>query len=94
MWEKEKEAVKVKLKSGAATKGVLLKKVFLKISKNSQERTCTRISFLIKLQQAFNFVKKEALAQLFSCEFYEIFKNSVKSMNCRTESLFSKFLRK
>ena len=27
-----------------------VKKVFLKISQNSQENTCARISFLIKLQ--------------------------------------------
>ena len=33
----------------ATTGGVLLKKVFLKISKNSQENTCARVSFLIKL---------------------------------------------
>ena len=36
--------------SGAATGGVLKKSLFLKISQNSQESTCTRISFLIKLQ--------------------------------------------
>ena len=29
----------------AATRGVLGKKVFLKISKNSQENTCARVSF-------------------------------------------------
>ena len=34
----------------AVTKGVLLIKVFLEISKNSQESTCARVSFLIKLQ--------------------------------------------
>ena len=34
----------------AATAGVLLKKVFLEISQNSQENTCVRVSFLIKLQ--------------------------------------------
>ena len=34
----------------AATEGVLLKKVFLEISQNSQENTCARDSFLIKLQ--------------------------------------------
>ena len=34
----------------AATTGVLYKKVFLEISQNSQENTCTRASFLIKLQ--------------------------------------------
>ena len=48
--------------------------VFLKISQNSQENTCARVSVLIKLQ-ACNFIKKETLVQLFSCEFCEIFKN-------------------
>ena len=34
-------------------------------------------SFLIKLHvQAFNFITKETLAQLFSCEFWEISKNT------------------
>ena len=32
-----------------ATRGVLQKKAFLKISQNSQEYTCARVSFLIKL---------------------------------------------
>ena len=50
-----------------------VKKVFLEISQNSQESTCTRDSFLIKLQAwpAILF-KKESLAQVFSCEFCEI----------------------
>ena len=34
----------------AVTKGVLYKKVLLQISQNSQENTCARVSFLIKLQ--------------------------------------------
>ena len=34
----------------AATEGVLQKKVFLEISQNSQENTCARVSFLMKLQ--------------------------------------------
>ena len=34
----------------AVTRGVLEKKVFLEISQNSQENTCDRVSFLIKLQ--------------------------------------------
>ena len=59
----------------AATGGVLYKKVFLKISINSQENTCARVSFLKLL--ACNFIKKETLAQVSSCEFIEIFKNSV-----------------
>ena len=45
-----------------------VKKVFLKISQNSQENTCARDSVLI------NFIKKETLVQVFSCEFCEIFK--------------------
>ena len=35
--------------SETATGGILLKKVSLKISQNSQENTCARVSFLIKL---------------------------------------------
>ena len=43
-----------------------MKKLFLKISQNSQENTCARVYFLIKLH---------TLAQVFSCEFCEISKN-------------------
>ena len=46
-----------------------VKKVFLEILQNSQENTCARASLLIKL------IKKETLAQVFSREFCEIFKN-------------------
>ena len=72
----------------AATRGVLCKKVFLEISENLQENTCTTASFLIKLQALFfnkvvglrpeacNFIKKETLANVFSCEFCEITKNT------------------
>ena len=59
----------------AATRGVLWKKVFLEISQNSQENTCARVSFLMKLQ-VFNFIKKETLAQAFPCELCEISKNT------------------
>ena len=48
-----------------------VKKMFLEISQNSQENTCARVSFLIKLQTC-NCIKKETLAQVFSCEFCEI----------------------
>ena len=54
---------------------VFYKKVFLEISQNSQKNICARASFLIKLQ-ALNFTKKETLAQVFSCEFCEISKNT------------------
>ena len=51
--------------SEAATTGVLRKKVFLEISEIWQENTC-----------ASNFIKKETLKQVFSCEFCEISKNN------------------
>ena len=38
-----------------------VRKVFLEILQNSQENTCTRVSFLIKLQ-ACNFIEKDTLA--------------------------------
>ena len=48
-----------------------------KNSQNSQENTCARASFLIKLQsETCNFIKKRTLAQVLSCEFCEIFKNT------------------
>ena len=53
-----------------------VKKVFLEISQNSQENACTRVSFLIKLPQTCNFIKKGTLPQVFSCEFCEISKNT------------------
>ena len=34
----------------AANRDVLLKQVLLEISQNSQENTCARVSFLIRLQ--------------------------------------------
>ena len=41
-----------------------IKKVFLEISQNSEESTCARVAFLMKLQ-----ANKETLTQVFSCEF-------------------------
>ena len=52
-----------------------VKKVFLEISQNLEENTFARGSFLIKLE-AYNFIKKETLTQVFSCEFYDISKNT------------------
>ena len=46
-----------------------VKKVFLEISQNSQENTCARAS-------TCNFVKIVTLAQVFSCEFCNISKNT------------------
>ena len=49
--------------------------MFLEILQNPQENTYARDSFLIKFQ-AWNFIKNESLAQVFSCEFCEISKNT------------------
>ena len=39
--------------------------------------TCVRVSFFNKVAgEGCNFIKKETLAQVFSCEFYEISKNT------------------
>ena len=45
--------------------------MFLEISQNSQEHTCTRVSCC--WPQACNFIKKETLAQVFPCEFSKSF---------------------
>ena len=59
--------------SEVVTRSCSVEKVLLKIFKNSQENTCARVSFLIKLQTPGNFIIKEALAQVFSYEFCQIF---------------------
>ena len=51
------------LQPEAATRGVLCKKVFLEISQNSQENSCARISFLIKLQAWLATLLKKRLWQ-------------------------------
>ena len=53
--------------------------MFLDISQNSQENTSARVSFLIKLEArpACNLNKKETLAQVLSCEFCEISKDTL-----------------
>ena len=56
--------------SEAVARRCSVEKVFLEISQYSQENSCARVSFLIKLQaEACNVIKKETLAQMFSCEF-------------------------
>ena len=65
------------LAAEAVVRWCSVKKLFLKIFQSSQENTCARVSFLIKLQaEACNFIKKETLVQVFSCEFWEISKNT------------------
>ena len=70
--------LKYGIKSQKQLPEVFCKKgVLIEISQNSPENTCARASFLIKLQtKAYNFIKKETLAQVFSCKFCEISKNT------------------
>ena len=49
--------------------------MFLEILQDSQENTCARGSVLIEFK-ACNFIRNDSLAQVFSCEFYEISKNT------------------
>ena len=71
--------------------------VYLEISQNSQENTCVRDSFLIKLSLwrrcfplnfakllACNFIEKEPLEQVFFCEFSEISRNTFFTEHHRT----------
>ena len=68
---------KIIVYSEAVAQRCSVKIMFLEISQNSKENTCARASFLMKLQaSACNFIKKETLAQVFSCEFCEISKNT------------------
>ena len=50
-----------------------IKKVFLKISQNSQENNYLRESFTSPMPQAWNFIKKTSLAQEFSSEIGKFF---------------------
>ena len=71
---------KKSLKNGLITSLYILLKWKRKGQKSFaklQENTCARV---LK-SQACNFIKKEALAEVFSCEFCEIFKNI---FSCRT----------
>ena len=69
-----------------------VKKVFLKNFQNSQENICARVSFLLKLKaEAFKFIKKETLAQVFSCKFCEIFNNRFFYRTPRVAALYTSF---
>ena len=48
----------------------------LKNLQNSQENTCSRVSFFNYRPQGCNFIDEETLAQVFPCEFWETFKNT------------------
>ena len=46
-----------------------IKKMFLEISQNSQENTCARVSFLIKLQGPATLIRKRLWHRCFSVNF-------------------------
>ena len=54
--------------SEAVVQRCFVKEIFLEISQNSQENNFAKVSFFNKV--------KETLAQVFSCEFCEISKNT------------------
>ena len=61
----------------AANGSVLLEKLFRETSQNSLENICAEPLFLIKSETPpATLLKKEILAQVFSCEFCEISKNT------------------
>ena len=61
----------------AATRGFLQRNVFLKIRQILQQNTCAIVFYVIKLQaSAFNFIKEEALVQVFFYDFCKNFKNT------------------
>ena len=53
-----------------------VRKDVIRTPQNSQKNTCARASFLIKLQASGLIIKKETLAQVLSCEFCDISKNT------------------
>ena len=74
------------------TKRCCAKKVFFKLLQNSQENTCARFFFLTNLQtEASNFIKKESLARVSSCEFCEIFKNTISYRTPSVAASISRF---
>ena len=69
------------------------KRVFLTISQNSQKNNCAWVSFLMScLTEACTFIKKETLAQVFSSDFCEIFRNTFFKEHCRTLQNFLRTL--
>ena len=76
------------LSSKLVPKACSIKQVFLKFSQNWQVSTSAKVYLLITLQlDAYNFIKNENLIQVFSCQFYEIFKITYFIAHLRTPSV-------
>ena len=65
--------------SEAAVCRCFTKQEFLKLAQNLQENVCAGVSF-----ETCNFIKKENLGEMFSCEFCEIFSNPFFTEHLRT----------
>ena len=66
--------------------------MFLKIMRNSQEKTCVIVACElceIHSSEACRFIKKETPPQVFSCEFLKNFKNTFFIENLRWQFLQS-----
>ena len=75
-------SILIRFMAEAATIGVLYKKAFLK---NFAEFIGINLCQGLSLE-ASNLIKKETLAQIFSCEFYEIFKDTFFTELLRTSA--------
>ena len=60
----------------AVVQRCFVKKLVLKISQNSQGNTCANLIFNKVAEIILQLYQKETLAQLFPCEYCEIFKNT------------------
>ena len=66
------------------------KKVFVKLSQNSQENTCVEVSFLINVQAwGLQLYLKRDSDTVFSCEFCKTFKNKFFTEYLRVSDPFN-----
>ena len=87
-WQKQRAA-----ELEAVTRGVPLKKAFLKNLQNSQENTCVRVSFLKKLQtQPATLLKKNIKHRCFPVNLISLFYRTPPAA-ASTESVFEFFHR-
>ena len=62
----------------------MIKVVLINFTKFTGKHLCQRFFFNKLAGQACNFIKKESLVQVLSCEFWEISKNTFSTEHLRT----------
>ena len=62
----------------------IIKRVLRNFAKFTRKHLCQSLFFNKVADEACNFIKKETLAQVFSCEFCEIFENIFFTEHLRT----------